>query len=116
MTVFGAFWGRSRPVLGMTGHFPRQAMARGVWYLAHAVAVAATVVGATNVQVGALVSTASLEHSNPFQVPLPGTRRTGNKQKRRGGDTPLHHRSLDGPRRFQYPLRCTITTPSEGEN
>jgi len=47
-------------------------MARGVWCLAQAAAVAAAVVGATNVQVGALVSTASLEHSNPFQVPPPG--------------------------------------------
>ena len=63
-TLFGAFWGRFGPVLGLTGHSPWQAMARGVWYLVQAAAVAAAVVGATNVQVGALVSTASLEHSN----------------------------------------------------
>jgi hypothetical protein len=61
-------------------------MARGVWYLAHAAAVAAAVVGATNVQVGTLVSMASLEHSNPFQVPPPGTR--GTRRQRRYAPAP----------------------------
>ena len=88
-TLFGAFWGRFGHVLGLTGHFPWQAMARGVWYLAQAAAVAAAVVGATNVQVGALVSTASLEHSNPFQVPPPGTRRTADFVSKSGARTPL---------------------------
>jgi hypothetical protein len=40
-TVFGAIWGRFGPILGLTGHFPWHAMARGVWYLAQAAAGAA---------------------------------------------------------------------------
>jgi hypothetical protein len=91
-------------------------MARGVVYLAQAAAVATAVVGATNVQVGALVSTASLEHSNLFQVPPPGTRRTGNKQKRRRRYThapPVARWTAPLPSLVDAPR---IIAPSEGEN
>ena len=91
-------------------------MARGVWYLVQAAAVAAAVVGATNVQVGALVSTASLEHSNPFQVPPPG-----NEADREQAEAPAEIHPYTTGRWMdraasKIPCSCTITAPSEEEN
>jgi hypothetical protein len=100
---YGGVWACS----GLGGPFPLAGDGPGVWYHAQAAAVAAAVVGATNMQIGAMVSTASLDHSNPFQVPPPGTRRTGNKQKRRrrythappiaGWTAPLTKYHVDAP-------------------